>query len=317
MLEKLKNKPILINSDLDGIISGLLLQKYLNCTIVGFTNSAETVWVQKGFTEFNSICFVDMFVANPETICIDQHIVSVNEGHHQLLKENLNKINPNLMNPHFHLPNSSYKTKYPFGTVHFIIALLEKEGFNLDDLDLEKTFDNLSFIDFILRADDTMKTTIDSKYIDNAKDWWKWLIELSNNGKTILNLKGYLDNLDAKGASKIKKNIKDLLKQNPFLCDSSDGGITELTSANGCLKEHAKQYFKFISQLSNIEIFDIDCEFKTYKGVTKRLSLNKKQQQELIESTTVDGKKVFSYAFVRMVSNEDSFSCTFYSKSSH
>lgn len=66
MLEKLKNKPILINSDLDGIISGLLLKKYLNCTIVGFTNSAETIWLQKGFTDFKNACFVDMYVTNPE-----------------------------------------------------------------------------------------------------------------------------------------------------------------------------------------------------------------------------------------------------------
>ncbi|MCF6278863.1 MAG: hypothetical protein L3J14_00785 [Flavobacteriaceae bacterium] len=329
MLEKLKNKPILINSDLDGIISGLLLKKYLNCTVVGFTNSAETIWIQKGFTNFEEICFVDMFVANPKIVCIDQHIISVNEKHHAILKKNQNKINPNLLSPHFHLPNSSYKTKYPFGTVHFIIALLEKEGFDLsellvkntnngivdfDDLDLEKSSNTLSFIDLILRADDTMKTTVDSRYVDNATNWWKWLIELSNNGKTTLKLKDYLDSLDAKKASEIKKTIKDLLQHKPFLCDSSDGGITELTSVNGFLKVHAKRYFKFISQLSNIEIFNIDCEFKTYKGITKRLSLNKKQQQELIEFNTIDSRKVFSYAFVRTESREDSFSCTFYQK---
>jgi len=188
MLEKFKNKPILINSDLDGITSGLLLQKHLNCTVVGFTNSAETVWIQKDFTDFKNTCFVDMFVANPDTICIDQHIVSVNETHHNVLKTNSNKINPNLINPHFHLPNKSYKLKYPFGTVHFIIALLEKDGVDLSDLDLKKSIKNLQLIDFVLRADDTMKTTIDSRYIDNAKDWWKWLVSLSNNGKTTLKI---------------------------------------------------------------------------------------------------------------------------------
>lgn len=314
MLEKLKNKPILINSDLDGISSGLLLEKYLNCTIVGFTNSAETVWIQKGFTDFNSICFVDMFVANPDTICIDQHIISVNEKHHNVLVTNPNKLNPNILNPHFHLPSKSYRLKYPFGTVHFIIALLENEGFDLSEFNLKNTFQNLQLIDFILRADDTMKTTVDSAYVDNAKDWWKWLLELSNNGKTTLKLVNYLNGLTPKEASKIKKNIKQLLQQEPFLCDSSDGGITGLTSSNGVLKNHAKKYFTMISDLMNIELFDIDCEFKTYKGITKRMSLIKNQQQELIDFTTIDGEKVFSYAFVRTESRDENFSVTFYRK---
>ena len=314
MLEKLKNKPILINSDLDGIISGLLLQKHLNCTVVGFTNSAETVWIQNGFTDFKNACFVDMFVANPATICIDQHIVSVNEKHYEVLKTNPNKINPNLLNPRFHLPNDSYKLKYPFGTVHFIIALLEKSGVDLSSLLVKNTNNGIKIqlIDFILRADDTMKTTIDSNYMDNANDWWKWLKELSNNGQTILKLIEYLDGLTPKKASAIKKNIGALLQQSPFLCDSSDGGIAELTTKNGFLKDHAKRYFELIANLMKIELFDTNCEFKTYKGVTKRLSLNKKQQQELIEFTTIDSKKVFSYAFVKMASREESFSCTFY-----
>ncbi len=43
MLKELfaKNKNIIINTDIDGILSGALLVKYLGCQIVGFTNSKD------------------------------------------------------------------------------------------------------------------------------------------------------------------------------------------------------------------------------------------------------------------------------------
>ena len=40
-----ENKNIIINTDIDGILSGALLVKYLGCNIVGFTNSKDAVWL--------------------------------------------------------------------------------------------------------------------------------------------------------------------------------------------------------------------------------------------------------------------------------
>ena len=46
MIEKLKqNNKIIINSDIDGVISGLLLTNFCNCEVVGFSNSADGVWL--------------------------------------------------------------------------------------------------------------------------------------------------------------------------------------------------------------------------------------------------------------------------------
>ncbi|PHR73698.1 MAG: hypothetical protein COA67_02935 [Lutibacter sp.] len=315
MLEKLKNKPILINSDLDGIMSGLLLQKHLNCKVVGFTNSAETIWMQKNFTNFKDICFVDMFVANPEITCIDQHIVSVNEIHHDVLKVNPNKINPNLINPRFHLPNSSYKLKYPFGTVHFIIAFLEKMGIEIDAIITETNPHKLCCIDFILRADDTMKTTTDSKYMDNAKDWWNWLKKLSNNGQSTQKFINYLEDTTPKKAKELKRRIGDILKKDPYYCDSSDGGIDEVTTQDNILKTSSITYFKLVASLMQIDMFDVTNSYKKYNGIVKRLSLSKNQQEELISLNAIDGKKLFSYAFVRTASRKENFSCTFYQES--
>lgn len=315
MLEKLRNKPIVINSDLDGITSGLLLKKHLNCAIVGFTNSAETVWLNERLcNDFSELCFVDMFVANPNTITIDQHIISVNEKHHNVLKNNSNKINPNLLNPRFHLPTSSYKTKYPFGTVHFIIALLERMDIEIDAILSETNLHKLCCIDFILGADDTMKTTVDSKYLENASDWWNWLKELSNKGQTINNFINYLENTTPKKASELKRRIKNVLKKDPYYCDTSDGGIHEITNEDNFLKASVITYFKLMTKLMNAELFDVESPFKKYTGITERLSLTQKQQEELIESNTIDGGKLFSYAFVRTASRDENFSATFYQK---
>ena len=47
MLKELfsNNKNIIINTDIDGFLSGMILQKYYGCKIVGFSNSRETIWV--------------------------------------------------------------------------------------------------------------------------------------------------------------------------------------------------------------------------------------------------------------------------------
>ena len=311
MIQILRNRPIIINSDLDGVFSGLILKKYLNCKIVGFTNSDELVWFDEGSNSaYVDVCFVDIFLANPDVICVDQHIVASNEEHFKKLSQNPNKINPNLLQPRFHVPSSSYRTKYPFGTVHFIIAFLEKEGVDLQ-LDLKKSINGISFIDALLRVDDAMKTTVNSRYVKNAAQWWVWLKTLSKNGKIITELSNYLDHLSPENTEHIKQIITQVLKSDPYNCNRSDGGIYELTS-DGNLKENAKKYFQFLADLIGIEVFDLNVNYKKFKGKSERLKLNQKQISELIASNTINGKRVFSYAFVKSDQKDDNFSVTFY-----
>ncbi len=312
MLEKFRNKPIVINTDLDGITSGLLLKKYLNCTIVGFTNSAENVWLKEHIDEdLSELCFIDIFIAHPDILTLDQHIVSVNEKHHNKLKQNTNKLNPNILNPRFHLPTSSYTTKYPFGTVHFIIALLEKMGIEIDPIITEVNPHKLCCIDFILRADDTMKTTVDSNYMDNATNWWKWLNELSNNGRTTNKMIAYLQEMNSKRATELKKRVANILQNDPYECDTSDGGMNDILNEDNYLKSTSKAYFKLMTKLMSVELFDMEKPFKTFTGITERLSLTPKQRKELIETSTIDGKEVFSYAFVRTSGRDENFSVTY------
>lgn len=314
MIQKLRNKPLIINSDLDGILSGLLLKKYLNCNIVGFSNSEKEIWIHADYKEsLNAISFVDLFVANPNLVSIDQHIIAANEQHHLEISKNNKKINPNIINSRFHFPSSSYRSKYPFGTVHFLIALLEREGINLGDLKLNHTIQGIQFIDLILRADDTMKTSIYSSYTENAAEWWRWLIQLSSKGHLTTSLKNYLDGLTKKKAENIKINVGKFLKNAPFNCDSSEGGIRQLTT-NWFIKEKVFTYMELLCEFVETPMIKLGGKFNKYNGIAERMSLSKSQLKELIEIGTIDEKRIFSYAFVRSVSRDENFSVTFYQK---
>jgi 2C-methyl-D-erythritol 2,4-cyclodiphosphate synthase len=158
-----------------------------------------------------------------------------------------------------------------------------------------------------------MKTTMDSNYINNATQWWNWLLKLSNNGKIMLKLKEYLNDTTVASSKNIKNNISKVLKRKPFFCDSSDGGIIEPIK-NKKLKDNVEIYFKFISEIMAIEIETINTTYKTYKGYTKRLSLTKEFRNELTEFNSINNKKIFSYAFVRSSKRDYNFSATFYQK---
>ncbi len=311
MLEKLKaNNKIIINTDLDGILSGLFLHHFCNCEIVGFSNSIDSVWIDE--TKCKSIfhaVYIDLFVANSNVVCIDQHIISIDKQHHELLSKNANKINPNIDNPHFHLPNNSYYSKYPFGTIHYIIAQLEKSTIDLSNFDYNKTIENLNFKDYLLRADDAMKTTIDSNYIENAQYWWKWLYQFSNNSKIIRDLTHYLVSLNPEKVTTIKTKISKKLKTS-FDCDSSDGGINEICNSNNKIKESAKNYFKFMADSCGLSRFDFDLNLTKISGTNKRISLTEIQKLDLIEHGKINDELVFSYAFVRSSNREENFSYT-------
>jgi len=310
MIEKLKqNNKIIINSDIDGVISGLLLTNFCNCEVVGFSNSIDKVWLDT--SKCNSIydgVYIDMYVPNESTITIDQHIVAINNEHFERIKINKNKINPNIYNPRFLLPNNSYIKKYPFGTCHFIISTLCRHQINLSNISFRKPNDGLSFIDFLLRADDSMNTSL-SRYKINAQEWWNWLFYYSNKSEIIKALTSYLYSIDIERATKIKTQITDILI-NQFKCDRPDGGIIQIINEKGKLKQNALDYIQFISGLSNLKCFDLNISLKEFKGVNKRTRLSNSQQNELMLQNSINGEKVFSYAFVRTFDRDNYFSYT-------
>ena len=307
MLNALRNNnKIIVNTDIDGIFSALILHHYLNCEIVGFCNSTETVWFDA--SKINSIydgVYIDMFVPRKSVICIDQHIVAVDEEHCRAISALGTKFNPNLDNPRFHTPSASYYLKYPFATVHYIIANLEKNGIVLD-LQLDNAVrQHLYFKDLLLRADDTMQTTI-IRYKENAEQWWNWLKGFSNDGETIVKLCNYLYSLDSADVIAKRKVTTNLLKT--YNCDTDDGGFkANICDATGFLHNKVKNYIRFLAEISGLNLFDLDMKLDTKIGSAKRTQLNAQQKERL---KTQNSEKLFSYAFVKSSAKSESFSYT-------
>ena len=313
MLPK-ENQKCIINTDLDGLFSGLLLHNFLNWEIVGFCDSKESIWVDRNRVSKLSDCvFIDIFLFPENLKCIDQHIVAVDTEHHETLVENTNKLNPNLLNERTFLPDKSYYKKYPFGTVHFIIAWLERNGIEVK-LDFSKIVTkSISSIDLLLRADDAFKTSTFSNYTDNATEWWDWLKDYSKNGEIIRELINYIQKFRKDKSRADAKNKKDaiaeLLQSKPFYCDSPDGGFKEGSSlGGGFLKTNVKEYFRFIADAVGLKCFNLDFSYSQLKGNAVRTKLNEKQLQQLREG--VSEKNLFSYAFVRSSKRSDNFSFT-------
>ena len=307
IVEALKSNPkIIVNTDIDGIFSALLLHHFLDCELAGFCNSVETVWTDKNrIASIYDAVYIDMFVPRNDVVCIDQHIVAVDEEHCRKIASLGVKFNPNLDNPRFHIPSASYYLKYPFGTVHYVIANLERNGLSLD-LKLDNSvLQNLSFMDLLLRADDTMQTTVNSRYMKNANEWWNWLKQYSDNGKITTVLCDYLYSLTEFDVV-TKKNATALLLKNTYQCESPDGGFKNICDTNGYLKANVQNYIQFLSQISGLKMFDVNMKLDTKAGRAKRTQLNEQQRQTLKKCE----KEIFSYAFVKSASKAENFSYT-------
>lgn len=108
-----ENKNIVINTDIDGILSGIILCKYCGCKVAGFSNSKETVWLRDDVKSVYDPVYIDIFVPNKDVWCVDQHIVSVNDKHHDMFVSAGTKINPQL-DRHRIFQKRDYTYKYPF-----------------------------------------------------------------------------------------------------------------------------------------------------------------------------------------------------------
>ena len=130
--EVFENNPnIVINTDIDGILCGIILCNFCDCKVAGFSNSKDTVWLRSDVKSVYEPVYIDMFVPRNDVYCVDQHIVSVNDRHHEMFVASGTKINPQL-DRHRIFQKWDYTYKYPFGAVHYIIAMLEQEGVNID-----------------------------------------------------------------------------------------------------------------------------------------------------------------------------------------
>ena len=131
-----KNQKCIINADLDGILSGMLLQQFLGWEVIGYSSCCgkldDELWLEEKNEDIEDIrecVFVDLPVYVPDISVIDQHFVLLENDSIAKYNENKNKLNPNVMRKRLfknQIGENQYTKKYPFGTAHFILALLEK-----------------------------------------------------------------------------------------------------------------------------------------------------------------------------------------------
>ena len=299
MMNLLKGKGIVVNLDLDGILSGLLLHHYLDCEVVGFSNSKDTVYMKKGIGIYEPV-YIDMYVSDPNVVCLDQHIVSFNEIHNEHIRGFKTKLNPNVERGRNWQDN--YFSKYPFGTVHYLIALLESEGVEVD-LDLQRNNGNLFLEDVLFRSDDTLNTTL-NKYKENAQDWWKWLVERSNHS--------YMTSYMYKRIYEIpyyeisEKTFECAKMFSHFGCEKKDGGYVYILDDKGHIKKQVQAYIYFLSKFTSLRPFNVSIELEKYEGVNERKTLYEIELEGFMEGK-IKGEDVFSYAFVKSKDKSLSF----------
>ena len=276
MLKELfeKNKNIVINTDIDGFLCGMILQKYYGCNVVGFSDSRDTVWLIPEISDIDSPIYIDLYVARPHVICIEQHIIAFDENHHKCIKSYGTKINPNLERCRTFVGDmgSDYYHKYPFGTVHYLIALMAREGIDVELPDLKKSYTinnpignsyiastNAGYI--ILRADDALYSTL-SPYRDNALDWWSWL-DPQRKYSAIENLRQFISSCEISRAKEYKENVGQFFKL--LGCEGADGAFKKVTDEYGTILPKVLNYRDVVGGILGMNL-SIPQKYNIHKG---------------------------------------------------
>lgn len=301
------NKYIVINTDIDGFLSGMLLQKYYGCKVVGFTDSKLCVWLSPEINSIKKPIYIDLYIADPEVVCIDNHIIAFNSDHSENLKrvQRLReygilktKWNPNLdRNRNF---KDSYRFKYPFGTVHYLIALMALDGIHISMNDLTEEivirdaggFYSITRGMILLRADDALNSSL-GPYRSNCSDWWEWM-EDEYNSEAIYKLREYLYSLDE--TFNYNNNILDRFFLGYLKSDGRDGSLEEdsVRNSENYVSDILQNYAEKISQIMNMEL-DLPGKLDCYKGqgIKDFYYYNNRRVED--DPSNYD---IFSYAYV-------------------
>ena len=318
-----RNPNIIINNDIDGFLSGMILQHYLDCVIVGFTNSRDKVWVTPEVQSIFDPVYIDMYVNNPDVICIDQHVVAnTNESFERILCYGT-KLNPNLQLNRRTL-NQDFSLKYPFGTVHYLMHLLGEEGIDVEFRNLREQvhveIDGRDYITYpgqvLMRADDALFNSFIDEYRENADCWWNDL----NTSESVNRIIEYKDScypdrktsyenhigrfFQALGCS--PNNYINNVKRGYGVTNDSDGALPFITveenlGVESSVRPEVREYVRVISSVMGIEM-NIPDRYILHIGDRHIGNQNDLQN--------VNQEDLFSYAFVYGPRNENCFSYT-------
>lgn len=293
-----KNKKCIVNADLDGVLSGMLLQKFLNWEVVGYSSCCgkynDEIWLRRNITNIDDCVFVDLPVCVPRIAVIDQHFVGADKESLEKLNSMGNKINPNNIRGRVYRNENGgcdYTKKYPFGTVHFILAILEHFNFISSDFvfDFTKKLGTFDLADLVLRADRVIGNTF--SYTPNCIDWSNWIIKLG--GKQTLKLFNIVKNEYIQRKNN-EKFVEDKLKS--FGCSGLDGDCSDLFRSREY--EKINIYFSYLGNALGIEklpVFVVD-DFGHLSG--RKIEIYSNSINFIKDECRRDN--VFSFAYIMM-----------------
>ncbi len=292
------NKKCIINADLDGLLSGMLLKEFLNWDIVGFSSCCgkpnDELWLRNEDINLSECVFVDLPVCMENFSAIDQHFVAFKSESIEEYTDCENKLNPNILREKTFQSDdgkSHYTNKYPFGTVHFILAMLEY--LNLIPLnyrfDFNKSLGTFDVADLILRADRVIGNTF--SFTRNCFDWIEWICTI---GKDNTNALFSLVKEEYKERKLKEANVESKLTS--LGCGGIDGDCSNLLRTKQYSALH--EYFEYLATVTNLPSIP-SFEFAEYGKLhgTKYYVYHNNQEMLRAESKKED---VFSFAFVSM-----------------
>jgi hypothetical protein len=282
------NNRIITNSDLDGVLSAMLLQKYYGVRVVGLTNSSDMIMAET-WDDFVKAAYIDMYMTDQSVYSIDQHVIAYDKDECAALLGNERKLNPNL--ERYRSFTSGFTRKFPFSTFHYLIAIMARDGIEFKSP--SEWFTRLS-----LRADDVASVFI--RYAENVDDWLEYMNENFNALPFIGESIEYVRKLDNPGEMKTK--VERFLKEN-FDCETRDGGFKEI-SDNGFINRNLLKMFHYVAELFNVDVDYLDnVEYRSIKRGTMRARI----------CTNIKKDGIMSYAYINSprTNKAYNFSCTF------
>lgn len=279
---------------MDGILSGMLLQHFLGWEVVGFSNCAgkpeDELWLKDNNINLAECVFIDLPVAIDDIAVIDQHFVTFDTKE----TENPKKFNPNILRKRVFLDEQGfcqYRAKYPFGTAHFVLAVLERLNIIPSDyvFSIEKDLGGFDLADLIFRADRCIGNMC--AYTPNCTDWADWLIKVGGkNTANIFNL----------AKTEHDKRLQTERAVEVFLrglgCSGADGECSNLFRERNY--PVISRYFESLGKMLELPPLPI-FRFETYGNLTgERIEITPHNLQKL--KLYVKQPGVFSFAFVTM-----------------
>ena len=287
---KKKKLPMIISSSYDGLLCSALLKHHLDWELVGYYNH-ESLWVSKQAIERKKeIIWVDLNILPKQGKAIGGHIVSV-DGF--IPKGFGSSCNPNILDE---LTASSFKSKFPFSTLIFLIWLYK--------IDIPK---NIMAKLLILNTDATWLKW--QNYNQNCQNWIEKLTNFNWNSLfSDVNSKSFDHSIDQllypallsinsmKGFGKLKSNFLNIVNKELIINPDWD-------------QDSIMYLFQLISNHLDWNTPYIPKIIKRIDGVKNKCLLSEVKQIGLDQM--INNKHIFSYA----ITSPKYFSYTTFGKS--